>query len=351
MTQSYKYWFLPTLMSHTSDVIVQDTAPTMTCPTQIPSTPPPPPPLWDVIIVGSGPAGYCAALYCSRGALRTVVFEGHQSGGQLITTTEVENYLGFESVDGYDLTEKFRSHALAYGAQLIPRSIIKASLQQYPFVLTDDQGEVHTSRTVIIATGARAKRLTNIQNEVQYWQRGISACAVCDGALPMFRNQPLAVVGGGDTAMEESLHLSKFASQVYLIHRRNEFRASKIMLQRVKANPKIQIITDTVVTGAHGDGKQLQHITTRNALTQECKDLVVKGLFYGIGHEPATALFQNVLHLDEHGYIKTTDHTRTNIPGVFAAGDVMDKHYRQAITAAGFGCMAAKQVEEWLQQQ
>lgn len=303
--------------------------------------------IYDTIIIGSGPAGYNASLYCSRALLKTLLFEGNQSGGQLITTTEVENYLGFpEGINGFDITEKFKEHGLKFGTEVISKNIINIDFYANPFELIDEDNIKYKCKAVIIATGATAKRV-GIINEDKYWNNGISACAVCDGALPMFRNKPLMVVGGGDTACEEALFLSKYGSKVYLLVRSNKFRASKIMTERVKNNNKIEIIYDTILKEANGDNK-VKFGIIENVISKEEKNINVNGIFYAIGHTPNTEIFKKYINCNKEDYIITYNGTYTNIPGIFAAGDVMDHKYRQAITAAAFGCMASHDVQVWL---
>ncbi|WP_367897480.1 thioredoxin-disulfide reductase [Leptospira sp. WS58.C1] len=309
-----------------------------------------------VVIIGSGPAGHTAAIYAARANLNPVMYEGFMAGGiaaggQLTTTTEVENFPGFpEGIDGTQLTNLFRAQSEKYGTKIITQTITKVDFSKRPFRLWSDD-ELIEAETVIIATGATAKRMF-IPGEDSYWQKGISACAVCDGALPIYRNKELAVVGGGDSAVEEAAHLTKFASKVYLIHRRDSLRASKIMQKRATTHPKIEIIWNTTVEGAQGNGNQLTSLSVKELTTGKTKELPVGGLFYAIGHKPNTDIFEGQLDLDETGYIKTVPGTtRTSVEGVFAAGDVQDKTYRQAITAAGSGCMAALEAERWLEAQ
>ncbi|PKA15323.1 thioredoxin-disulfide reductase [Leptospira haakeii] len=309
-----------------------------------------------VVIIGSGPAGHTAAIYAARANLNPVMYEGFMAGGiaaggQLTTTTEVENFPGFpEGIDGTQLTNLFRAQSEKYGTKIITQTITKVDFSKRPFRIWSDD-ELIEAETVIIATGATAKRMF-IPGEDSYWQKGISACAVCDGALPIYRNKELAVVGGGDSAVEEAAHLTKFASKVYLIHRRDSLRASKIMQKRATTHPKIEIIWNTAVEGAQGNGSQLTSLSVKELTTGKTKELAVGGLFYAIGHKPNTEIFEGQLDLDETGYIKTVPGTtRTSVDGVFAAGDVQDKTYRQAITAAGSGCMAALEAERWLEAQ
>ena len=308
--------------------------------------------IYDTIIIGSGPAGYCCALYSSRANRKVLLFEGSLDdglypGGQLTITTDIENYLGFpEGINGFDLTEKFRDQAVKFGTQTIQKTVTKVDFESVPYTVYVKE-KSYQARSVVIATGATARRL-GIPSEERFWHHGISACAVCDGALPLFRNKPLVVVGGGDTAMEEASFLSKYGSKVYLIHRRDSFRASKIMVDRVMKNEKIEVVWNSVIVDVSGE-KNLKKILIRNVVSGEEKELDVNGLFYAIGHTPNTGFLENLIDLDEDRYIITKEGTtHTNIPGVFACGDVQDKKYRQAITAAGSGCMASIEVEHWL---
>ena len=305
----------------------------------------------NVVIVGSGPAGHTAAIYSARANLSPFMFEGYMmggsAGGQLTTTTEVENYPGFpEGIGGPELMQLFRKQSERFGTEMVQEDVISADFSQRPFVLKSENREVR-AHSVIISTGATAKRM-GVPNEEKMWNNGMSACAVCDGALPMFRNQPLMVIGGGDTAVEEATYLAKFGSVVYLVHRRDELRASKIMRERALKNPKLEIIWDTVLEDAIG-ADYLTGARLKNVKTQEERELEVAGLFYAIGHTPNTSIFNGQLDLDDAGYIKVREGTQeTNIEGVFAAGDVHDHKYRQAITAAGTGCAASLEAERWL---
>jgi thioredoxin reductase (NADPH) len=305
-----------------------------------------------VIIIGSGPAAHTAAVYAARANLSPVIFEGFlaggvAAGGQLTTTTEVENYPGFpEGIDGTRLMERFRDQSLRFGTRIFTETIEKVDLSARPFRVWSSEREM-TARALIIATGATAKRL-NIKGEERLWQQGISACAVCDGALPIFRNKPLVVIGGGDTAVEEATYLAKFASVVYVVHRRDELRASKIMQSRLFANPKVEMVWDSVVEEALGD-RALEGVRVRNVKTDATRVVPAGGLFYAIGHEPNTAFLGGQLTVDDTGYVVTRPGTtQTSVAGVFAAGDVQDKVWRQAITAAGTGCMAALEAERFL---
>ena len=308
----------------------------------------------NVVIVGSGPAGHTAAIYSARANLSPFMFEGYvmggSAGGQLTTTTEVENYPGFpEGIEGPELMQLFRKQSERFGTEMVQEDVISADLSQRPFVLKSENREVK-AHSVIISTGATAKRM-GVPSEEKMWNNGMSACAVCDGALPMFRNQPLMVIGGGDTAVEEATYLAKFGSVVYLVHRRDELRASKIMQERALKHPKLEILWDTVLEDAVGQD-YVTGASLKNIKTEEARQLEVAGIFYAIGHTPNTSIFNGQLDLDDAGYIKLKLGTQeTNIEGVFAAGDVHDHIYRQAITAAGTGCAASLEAERWLVEQ
>jgi len=309
-----------------------------------------------VVIIGSGPAGWTAAIYAARAALDPLVYEGMPTqqmipGGQLMFTTEVENYPGFPGgVDGKDMMGKFREQALSFGTRVVTDDIKTCDLSKRPFVLQDSEGKEILAHSVIIATGAKARWL-GLANEERLAQSGggVSACAVCDGALPAFRDQHLIVIGGGDTAAEEALYLTKFASKVIVVHRRDELRASKVMAERLLKNPKVEMAWNSVVTEVYGD-MVISGVQMTDTKTGETRDVDCKGLFVAIGHEPNTAFLDGQLDLDEAGYLMVKDELRTttNIEGVFAAGDVSDQIYRQAITAAGMGCRAAIDAERWL---
>jgi thioredoxin reductase (NADPH) len=304
----------------------------------------------DIAIIGSGPAGYSAALYCGRAGFTPILFSGSQLGGQLITTTEVENYLGMDGVNGFDMTDIFQKHAVKYGTKIIEDSIIHIEQKNQEFMITGATQQKYSFRAVIIATGASAKRL-NLPSEDKLWNKGISACAVCDGALPMFRKKPVAVIGGGDTAMEEAIFLSRFASKVYVIHRRNIFRASKIMQERLFQLKNVEILYDTQVLDAIGVDDRVSGIKLTSSSEGKTYELPVNGIFYAIGHTPNTDFLKNLDILDANGYIITGHDkavTATKVPGLFACGDVQDYRYKQVATAVGSGCQAALDVVEYL---
>jgi thioredoxin reductase (NADPH) len=302
----------------------------------------------DVVIIGSGPAGLTAAVYAARANLRPVVIEGLAAGGQLMLTTDVENYPGFpEGILGPDLMGRFREQALRFGAEFVTANADDVELDQRPFRVTVGE-HVYTADSVIVSTGATA-RMLDLPNEARLLGHGVSTCATCDGFF--FRDHEIAVVGGGDSAIEEALFLTKFASKVTVIHRRDELRASKIMQERALANDKVEFRWNAVVEDVSGDSKvQALHLTDVN--TGERSELKVSGLFVAIGHTPTTELFEGKLDLDANGYVVTApDSTMTSVEGVFAAGDVQDHVFRQAITAAGSGCMAAIEAERWIEAQ
>ncbi|EMG48004.1 TRR1 Thioredoxin reductase [Candida maltosa Xu316] len=313
-----------------------------------------------VTIIGSGPAAHTAAIYLARAEIKPTLYEGMlangiAAGGQLTTTTDIENFPGFPNgIGGTELMERMKEQSQRFGTEIITETISKVDFSQRPFKLWtewNEDAEPITTDAVIIATGASAKRM-HLPGEDTYWQQGISACAVCDGAVPIFRNKPLAVIGGGDSACEEALFLTKYASKVYMLIRRDVLRASTIMQKRVANNEKVEVLWNTEALEAKGDGKLLQALRIVNNKTKEEKDLPVNGLFYAIGHIPATKIFADQLKTDETGYIVTTPGTATtSIEGVFAAGDVQDKIYRQAITSAGSGCMAALECEKFIAEQ
>jgi thioredoxin reductase (NADPH) len=302
-----------------------------------------------VLILGSGPAGYTAAIYAARAMLKPILVYGSQPGGQLTTTTDVENYPGYSKViQGPWLMDEMKGQAEAVGTEMIQDHINKVDLSKKPFEATGDSGQIYTADTFIISTGAQARWL-NLKSEQEFRGFGVSACATCDGFF--FKEKEVAVVGGGNAAVEEAMFLTKFASKVYLIHRRNELRAEKLLQTKLKANKKIKIIWDSAVNEVVGttEPKVVNAIKIKNLKTDNITELKLDGLFIAIGHDPATALFKNQLEMDKEGYLITKpDCTETNIPGVFAAGDVKDKIFRQAVTAAGMGCMSALEAEKYL---
>jgi len=299
---------------------------------------------FDVIIIGAGPSGYTAGIYCSRAGYDTLILSGILPGGQLVNTTEVENYPGFENgIMGPDLMIDMRKQSQRMGTVIIDDEAVDVDFRRSPFkVLT--ASEEYEGRAVIIATGANPRKM-GLTGEQTFAGKGVSYCATCDG--PFFRNQEIVVVGGGDSAIEEATFLTKFATTVHIIHRRNELRASKVMQERALNNEKIRIHWDSVVTDIKGDQK-MQQVILKNLKTQEETTIDAGGLFVAIGHEPNTKLFKGQIDLDDEGYVILKDKTHTNIEGVFAAGDVHDRNYRQAITAAGYGCMAAIDVDKYL---
>ncbi len=309
-----------------------------------------------VVIIGSGPAGWTAAIYAARAEMHPFVIEGSISrtmipGGQLMFTTEVENYPGFEKgVDGQALMLEMKAQAVRFGTRVLTEDVVEIDPSQHPFRLVTGDGLEVLADTVILATGANARWL-DLPNEQRLAKSGggVSACAVCDGALPHFRDQVLAVVGGGDTAMEDALYLTKFAKEVIVVHRRDELRASKIMADRAHENEKITFAWNSVVTEVYGDDV-ITGIRLEDTGTGEERDVEVAGLFVAIGHTPNTGFLTGVVDLKDNGYIETPIawRTQTSVPGIFAAGDAMDDYYRQAVTAAGTGCMAALEAERWL---
>ena len=302
-----------------------------------------------VLIIGSGPAGYTAAVYAARAMLNPILVYGSEPGGQLTTTTDVENYPGFADViQGPWLMDQMKEQAKAVGTEMIEDHIGSVNLKSTPFEAIGDSGQKFTADSIIISTGAQARWL-NIKSEQEFRGFGVSACATCDGFF--FKEKEVAVVGGGNAAVEEAMFLTKFASKVYLIHRRNELRAEKMLQAKLKANKKIEIIWDSVVEDVLGtkEPKTVNALKIKNIKDNKVKDLKVDGLFIAIGHDPATSLFKDQLKMDKEGYLITKpDSTETNIPGVFAAGDVKDKIFRQAVTAAGMGCMSALEAEKFI---
>ena len=302
-----------------------------------------------VLIIGSGPAGYTAAVYAARALLKPIMVTGMEPGGQLTTTTDVENYPGFaEVIQGPWLMDQMRDQAKAVGTEMIEDHISSVNLKSKPFEAIGDGGQRYTADSIIISTGAQARWL-NLDSEQKFRGFGVSACATCDGFF--FKDKTVAVVGGGNAAVEEAMFLTKFASKVQLIHRRNELRAEKMLQKKLMENKKIEIIWDSVVEEVIGDDdpKNVKGLKIKNVKTNIVSDLKLEGLFIAIGHDPATQLFKDQLKMDKEGYLVTKpDSTETNIPGVFAAGDVKDKIFRQAVTAAGMGCMAALEAEKHL---
>ena len=302
-----------------------------------------------VLIIGSGPAGYTAAVYAARAMLKPILVHGIEPGGQLSTTTDVENFPGFaEVIQGPWLMEQMRDQAKAVGTEIIEDHIASVNLKSKPFEAVGDGGQKYTADSIIISTGAQARWL-NIDSEQKFRGFGVSACATCDGFF--FKEKTVAVVGGGNAAVEEAMFLTKFASKVQLIHRRNELRAEKLLQKKLMENKKIEIIWDSVVEEVIGDEdpKNVKGLKIKNVKTNDIKELKIDGLFIAIGHDPATQLFKDQLNMDKEGYLITRpDSTETNIPGVFAAGDVKDKIFRQAVTAAGMGCMSGLEAEKFL---
>ena len=302
---------------------------------------------YGVIIIGSGPAGYTAAIYAARANLSVLMLQGYQVGGQLMLTSEVENFPGFEEgIMGPEMMEKFEAQARRFGTEVVQEDVIEVDFKKRPFTVKTDTTE-YKARAVIISTGASAKWL-GLPNEQRLQGRGVSACATCDGFF--FKNKKIVVIGGGDTAMEEATFLTRYASHVTLIHRRDTFRASKIMQDRAHKNEKISFLTDSEVVDVLGDNA-VTGVLVRNIKTGEETILETEGIFLAIGHQPNTELFKGILDTDKAGYIIHREHTMTNIPGVFAAGDVTDHRYRQAVTAAADGCRAAIDLERWLTEQ
>ena len=306
----------------------------------------------NLVIIGSGPAGYTAAIYAGRANLKPLVFEGFQAGGlpggQLMTTTEVENFPGFpQGITGPQLMTQMKAQAERWGAELVTEDVLSVDFSQRPFTIRAESREVQ-AYSVVIATGATAKRL-GLPSEHEFWSRGISACAICDGATPIFRGVPLVVIGGGDTAAEEAIYLTKYGDHVHMVVRGEVMRASKAMQDRVLSNPRITVHWNSETIDVVGGTQHMTGVRIRDRKTGEERTIEAKGLFYAIGHTPNTSLFKGQLELDEVGYIKVQHGSvETNIEGVYAAGDVQDHEFRQAITAAGTGCMAAMLAERWL---
>lgn len=303
----------------------------------------------DTVILGTGCAGLTAAIYAGRANLKPLVVEGHEPGGQLSITSLVENFPGFpDGIQGPELIENMRKQAARFGAEFMTGHLAKADLAQRPFKLDFGGGKTIESRTLIIATGASARWL-GLPSEQALIGHGVSSCATCDGFF--FRGKPIAVIGGGDSAMEEALFLTRFATKVTLIHRRDHFRASKIMLERARKHEKIEFLTDTVVEEVNNvAAKEVTSLKLRNTKTGKVWDFPTSAMFLGIGHEPNARMFNGQLDMDQDGYLRTRDFVFTNVPGVFACGDVQDRRYRQAITAAGSGCAAAMEAEKFLEE-
>lgn len=306
-----------------------------------------------LIIIGSGPAGYTAAIYAARANLEPLLFEGFFSGpagGQLMTTTEVENYPGFpEGITGPQMMQAFRKQAERFGTRILSEDVDRVDLSRRPFTVCGPRTKA-TADAIIVSTGATAKRMDIPgAGDTEFWGKGVTACAVCDGAMPIFRGKPLYVIGGGDSAMEEALFLTKYGSKVFIVHRRDQLRASKIMGERAKQHPKIEILWNSEVKTVHGD-QVVNAVTISNVITGQQERREAGGLFFAIGHTPNTAFLRGQLELHDNGYIKLTKpgSSFTSVEGVFAAGDVHDFVYRQAITAAGSGCAAALDAERWL---
>lgn len=302
--------------------------------------------IYDVIIIGSGPAGLTAAIYTTRASLKTLIIAGESWGGQLMLTTEVENFPGFpEGIEGPELMPRMRKQAERFGAEIIEENFTSGDFRTPPFSVSTDQ-KTYQGKAVIIATGADTKWL-GVPGEKERIGRGVSSCAPCDG--PFFKNKNIIVAGGGDSAMEEALVLTRFAASVTLVHRRDTFRASPIMLERVKKNPKIKILLNKKITEILGDNR-VSSVKLTDAKTGEVSEMPIDGIFVAIGHMPNSQVFQGI-ETDDKGYIKVRDHYKTNIEGVFVAGDVHDRAYRQAITAAGFGCAAGLEAQWWLEKE
>lgn len=308
-----------------------------------------------LVIIGSGPAGYTAAIYAARANLDPILFEGFLSGpagGQLMTTTDVENYPGFhDGILGPEMMERFKAQSVRFGTKILMEDVDAVDLSKRPFFVQGSQTKL-LAHSLIIATGATAKRLyVEGTRDGELWQKGVTACAVCDGAAPIFRNKPLFVIGGGDSAVEEAVFLTKYASRVYIVHRRDQLRASKIMAQRALKHPKIEMLWNRELEKVTGDGI-VRKVILKNFQTNALEEHDAGGLFFAIGHKPNTDFLKGQLHLNPSGYIVVkAGTTGTSVPGVFAAGDVQDPHYRQAVTAAGSGCMAALDAERWLGEQ
>ena len=303
---------------------------------------------YDIIIVGSGPAGYTSGIYAGRANTKCLLLQGSVPGGQLTTTTEIENFPGFESINGYEFMQKLKDQAVKNNCEIKDETAIEIKKNKDHFEIKTDK-ETYLSKTIILAMGASANKL-EFENSDKYWNKGISACAVCDGALPIFRKKQLVVIGGGDTAMEEAMFLSRFASKVIILVRSDKLKASKTMQKRVLENKKIEIRFQHNVIKVDGDDDLLKQITVKDSKFNVEYSFDIAGLFYAIGHTPNTDIVKHLIELKDNKYIKKQDYTtRTNINGIFAAGDIMDDHYRQAITASGSGCMASLDAIHYLE--
>lgn len=305
----------------------------------------------EVIVIGSGPAGYTASIYLARAMLNPLLFEGFSVGGtvggQLMTTSSIENFPGYpKGIGGQELMMEIRAHVQENGVEAIMADVLSLEKDGNKFILTDSNGDKFSANSVIVATGAKVRRL-DLDSEKKFWTKGISACAVCDGGLPIFRNKELAVIGGGDTALEEAIYLTKFASKVYLIHRRDEFRASKVLQKHIHKNEKIEVLYNKIPVEFYGENL-LEGMKIEDTKTGEISSLKVNGCFEAIGNIPNTKFLGNLVKLDENGYILTDENNMTNIAGIFAAGDVSNPNYKQAVIAAGNGAKAALACERWL---
>lgn len=298
-----------------------------------------------VVIIGSGPAGLTAAIYASRANLHPLVIEGEHPGGQLMKTTAVENWPGTDSIMGPQLMMDMKAHAAKFETRFLPEQIAAVDFKQHPFTLTTHKNKIIKTKSVIVATGASPKKL-GIPGEQELWGKGVTTCAVCDGAF--FRDKPVVIIGGGDTAMENASFMTKFTDNVTVVHILDKLTASAAMQKRVLDNPKIKVIYSSAVTSIQGTANGVTDITLTNKLTKEVSTLATNAVFIAIGYKPNTDIFKEQLELDAWGYLKVTDHTRTSVEGVFSAGDVSDHRYRQAVTSAGSGCMAALDAERWL---
>jgi thioredoxin reductase (NADPH) len=302
-----------------------------------------------VVIIGSGPAGYTAAIYLARANLSPLMLQGSNTGGQLMTTHVIENYPGFpQGIKGPELMDRLEAQAKKFGTEMRPEDALQIDFSRYPYIVRT-QSSLIEAKAILISTGASAKRLdVPGTRDGEFWQKGVSSCAVCDGPLPVFRNQPLFVIGGGDSALEEALYLSKFASKVYVVHRREQLRASQILIQRVKQNPKVEILYNRDLAEVKGS-KSVEEIVLKNNLSNQNETYPARGVFIAIGHTPNTKFLNGSLETDSNGYLRVTKgSSATSAMGVFACGDVQDPEYRQAISAAGTGCMAAIDAEQWL---